>query len=157
MSSVSHGRCPVDYAFIRHNAYSHLLPALLRTLSAPCLCLWSTVLGGFCPHANALLGRPPPTVVAFYCFEYGNAWFPNWGPSSLGLEQGTGLGGSEEALIHLSRELADLGFWVEVYADPVERDVGRDRGFGRGGGRVVWYPYKAYDASCPPDVFVAWR
>lgn len=96
-------------------------------------------------------------MVAFYCFEYGNAWFPNWGPSSLG----HGLGGSEEVVIHLSRELAKLGFWVEVYADPVGNDVGRDRGFegaeDGGAGGVVWYPYKAYDVSRPPDVFVAWR
>lgn len=99
-------------------------------------------------------GSPPPTaVVALYCFEYGNAWFPNWGPSSLG----KGLGGSEEVVVHLSRELARLGFWVEVYADPIGGDVGRDRGVGRDGGGVVWYPYKAYDLSRPPDVFVAWR
>ena len=102
-----------------------------------------------------ILGRSPPRVVAFYCFEYGNAWFPHWGPSSLDLKQG--LGGSEEAVVHLSRELAHLGFWVEVYADPAEEDVGRDRGFGRNGGGVVWYPYKAYDTSRPPDMFVAWR
>ncbi|CAN0558487.1 unnamed protein product, partial [Ectocarpus sp. 12 AP-2014] len=96
-------------------------------------------------------------VVAFYCFEYGNAWFPNWGPSSLG----QGLGGSEEVVIHLSRELAKLGFWVEVYADPIGNDIGRDRGFegaeDGGAGGVVWYPHKAYDVSRPPDVFVAWR
>eukprot|EP00752_Nemacystus_decipiens_P009479 g8475.t1 len=107
-------------------------------------------------HARGLaltVGQPPPKVIAFYCFEYGNAWFPNWGPSYLDL----GLGGSEEAVVHLSRKLADLGFWVEVYADPKEQDVGRDHGFGRGAGGVVWYSYKAYDTSYPPDVFVAWR
>lgn len=94
-------------------------------------------------------------MVALYCFEYGNAWFPNWGPSSLG----KGLGGSEEAVINLSRELARLGFWVEVYADPVGVDVGVDKKGSRGesGGGVIWYPYKAYDISNPPDVFVAWR
>lgn len=106
-------------------------------------------------------------MVAIYCFEYGNAWFPNWGPSSLG----RGLGGSEEVVVHLSRELARLGFWVEIYADPIGSDIGRDRGGrqrgeeeggeeeeeGGGGGGVVWYPYKAYDVSNPPDVFIAWR
>lgn len=96
-------------------------------------------------------------VVAFYCFEYGNEWFPNWGPSSLG----KGLGGSEEVVIHLSRELARLGFWVEVYADPIGDDVGLDTGVGGENdgvsGGVVWYPHKAYDVSRPPDVFVAWR
>lgn len=111
-------------------------------------------------HPPVPVGKKPPTVIALYCFEYGNAWFPNWGPSSLG----RGLGGSEEVVIHLSRELANLGFWVEVYADPTGSDVGRDRGGSGtggeergGGGGVVWYPYKAYDVSNPPDVFVAWR
>ncbi|CAM9108296.1 unnamed protein product, partial [Scytosiphon promiscuus] len=102
-------------------------------------------------------GRPRPMVVAFYCSEYGNEWFPHWGPSSLD----QGLGGSEEAVIYLSRELARLGFWVEVYADPIGGDVERDRGAGGEGdgvsGGVVWYPYKAYDVSRPPDIFVAWR
>eukprot|EP00903_Cladosiphon_okamuranus_P006818 g6643.t4 len=106
------------------------------------------------PRAEAH-GQASPTVVALYCYEYGNAWFPNWGPSDLDL--GRGLGGSEEVVIHLSRELANLGFWVEVYADPKEIDVGRDYGYGRDGGGVVWYPYKAYDISYPPDVFISWR
>lgn len=100
-------------------------------------------------------GYAPPTVVALYCYEYGNAWFPNWSPYDLDL--GRGLGGSEEMVIYVSRELANLGFWVEVYAEPKARDVGRDNGYGRDGGGVVWYPYKAYDTSRPPDVFVSWR
>lgn len=133
-------------------------------------------------------GRKRPTVIALYCHEYGNAWFPNWGPSSLG----KGLGGSEEVVVHIARGLARLGYWVEVYADPIGTDVGMDfggeqsktvggrrrevlkagqreeGGLGEGGvwsnrggeepsGGVVWYPYKAYDVSNPPDVFVAWR
>lgn len=60
-------------------------------------------------------------------------------------------------MIFLSRELANHGFWVEVYADPAKSDLGKDPGVGRNGGGVVWYPYKAYDISHPPDVFVAWR
>eukprot|EP00752_Nemacystus_decipiens_P012726 g11275.t1 len=100
-------------------------------------------------------GQAPPTVVALYCYEYGNALFPHWSPSDL--EVGRGLGGSEEVVIHLSRELANLGFWVEVFAEPKEREVERDNGYGRDGGGVVWYPYKAYDIARPPDVFISWR
>ena len=47
-------------------------------------------------------------IVALYCFEYGNAWWGQWGPSNAA-PGGRGLGGSEEAVVYLSRELAGLG------------------------------------------------
>jgi tetratricopeptide (TPR) repeat protein len=37
--------------------------------------------------------------VAIYCEEYGQGWWGHWGPSSLG----SGLGGSEEAVIFIAR------------------------------------------------------
>jgi hypothetical protein len=37
--------------------------------------------------------------VAIYCDEYGQSWWGQWGPSSLG----KGLGGSEEAVIFIAR------------------------------------------------------
>ncbi|CAM9627826.1 unnamed protein product, partial [Choristocarpus tenellus] len=104
-------------------------------------------------------GHSPPIVVVIYCYEYGNQWFQNWGPSSVG----KGLGGSEESVVFISRELAHLGYWVEVYADPSPGDTGLDLGwtYNRAGGAdsrggVVWYPYTAYDISQPADIFVAW-
>jgi tetratricopeptide (TPR) repeat protein len=58
---------------------------------------------------NRVIFRPPPDslkrpqsgppVLAIYCDEYGQTWWEGWGPSSLG----KGLGGSEEAVIFLSR------------------------------------------------------
>ncbi len=42
---------------------------------------------------------------AIYCFEYGNAYWGKWGPSSLA-PGGGGLGGSEEAALYLAEELA---------------------------------------------------
>lgn len=47
-------------------------------------------------------------TVAFYCFEYGNAWWGRWGPSNVA-PGGRGLGGSEEAVVYMARELASLG------------------------------------------------
>eukprot|EP00903_Cladosiphon_okamuranus_P011215 g10582.t1 len=140
------------YEITAHQEFNRIIKALNH--------VWFYTEGGSAvpkiprPGAEAH-GQAPPIVVAVYCYEYGSAWFPNWGPSDLDL--GRGLGGSEEVVVHLSRELANLGFWVEVYADPKERDVGRDDGYGRDGGGVVWYPYKAYDISRPPDVFISWR
>ncbi|KAH8079204.1 protein N-acetylglucosaminyltransferase [Aureococcus anophagefferens] len=87
-------------------------------------------------------------VVAIYCDECGQTWWPDWGPSSL--ETG-GLGGSEEAVVFVARELAKRGHAVEVYNECADRDLGDDR-FG-----VAWLRHATYDASRPPDVFVAWR
>jgi len=64
-------------------------------------------------------GGERPTV-AIFCAEYGQTWWPNWGPKSA---QRGGVGGSEEAVIFLSRELVQLGYNVVVYAEPLEEDV----------------------------------
>ena len=70
-----------------------------------------------------------PFHFVFYCEEYGNAWWPNWGPSSIrrkglndSVSRSVGAGGSEEAIIYITRELAQLGHRVEVYADPLPDD-----------------------------------
>ena len=75
-------------------------------------------------------------TIVIYCHEYGQTWWPQWGPSSLG----KGVGGSEEAVIFLSRELVALGYWVEVYGNPPELTERIVDG-------VVWYPYYAFDVS----------
>jgi len=90
------------------------------------------------------------TTIAIYCNEYGQTWWPNWGPTSV--ETG-GVGGSEEAVIFLSRSLANLGFTVYVYADPNPSSLGPDPV----NSNVVWRHYDSYDVENPPDVFVAWR
>lgn len=94
-------------------------------------------------------------VVAIYCHEYEQAWWGQWGPSSLE----TGLGGSEEAVVFLARELQRLGYWVEVYGDPPPQDMPspHDRRV-ENDTNAVWYPHYAYDPTdAGVDVFVAWR
>ncbi|DAZ99932.1 TPA: hypothetical protein N0F65_008739 [Lagenidium giganteum] len=87
-------------------------------------------------------------VVALYCHEYGQTWWNQWGPLSLA----HGLGGSEEAVVFLSRELVRLGYHVEVFGNPPSESVGiDDHG-------VHWYPHYAFDHQDQDiDVFVAWR
>lgn len=48
-----------------------------------------------------ILPRPRSGLprVAIYCDEYGQSWWGEWGPSSLG----RGLGGSEEAVVFIAR------------------------------------------------------
>lgn len=103
-------------------------------------------------------------VVAIYCYEYGQAWWGQWGPSSLR----TGLGGSEEAVVFLSAELQKLGYWVEVYGDPSKLDItttitpetGSQERFSTRSSQegVAWYPHYAYDPEdAEVDIFIAWR
>ena len=52
--------------------------------------------------------------------DHGQTWWPDWGPSSL--ETG-GLGGSEEAVVFVARELAKRGHAVEVYNECADRKI----------------------------------
>ena len=89
--------------------------------------------------------------IAIYCFEYGNEWWGKWGPSSLETG-GSGVGGSEEAVIYLSEELATMGYEVTIFANPPEKDLAR--GVING---VHYRHHTEYDVSDPVDVFVSWR
>jgi len=79
-----------------------------------------------------------------------------WGPHA----KERGIGGSESAVISMSRELAALGWGVEVYASPPEADVGVDEH------GVMWAPFWAYGMGGARgsagehdevEAFVAWR
>ena len=104
------------------------------------------------PRPAAALARPQgrPTVAFFCLHRTPDAPGGRWGSNSL--EQ-RGIGGSEEAVILVSRELVALGFHVEVYAYPPDHEVGPDD-FG-----VFWLPVHSYGANglVPPDIFVSWR
>ena len=79
-------------------------------------------------------------VLVIYCDEYGQTWWPNWGPSSM--DQG-GAGGSEEAVIFLSEELQRLdSYHVEVYTNPKKEEWGVHPKT-----NVSWYPLESYDQS----------
>jgi len=82
-------------------------------------------------------------------------WGPlgNWGPRSL---EG-GLGGSEEAVIRLSRELAAKGYAVTVFGTPGE-ESGKDVSFIGGRAKTVQYKhYWEFNSKDQFDVFISWR
>lgn len=95
-------------------------------------------------------------TIVFYCHEYGKAWWPNWGPSSL-TNNGKGLGGSEEAVIYISRQLAILGYNIEIYADPLSIDMGYELISENSLGSIQWFHYLQFDISRKIDVFISWR
>jgi len=88
----------------------------------------------------------PPRVwgdkeVAIYC----GPGFEKWSPKSLA----KGLGGSEEAVVYNSIELAKLGWKVTVYGDPQE-DAGEYDG-------VTYLPHYAVNWRDQFNIFVGWR
>jgi hypothetical protein len=82
----------------------------------------------------------PRKSVVFFC---GQATEP-WGPDTLA----NGMGGSEEAIVYLSRELAKLGWSVTVFNDR-EEELEQDG--------VSWKPWTLFNPFDEFDAFVAWR
>lgn len=84
----------------------------------------------------------PKKSIVFYCGQ--TTAF--WGPEEKYMSKG--MGGSEEAIVYLSRELAKLGWDVTVYND-------RDEEIVQDG--VTWKPWTAFNQNDTFDVFVSWR
>lgn len=80
-------------------------------------------------------------VCAIYC---GNDQTSSWGPSSIE----KGIGGSEEAVINISKELAMLGWTVEVYANVEEEGCFNG---------VHWYQATASNPNDLVDLCIVWR
>lgn len=81
----------------------------------------------------------PDKSIVFFCGG-GDVW----GADTL--EQG--MGGSEEAIVYLSRELSKLGWQVTIYNERDEEYLD---------GEVVYKPWTTLNPNDTFDVFVAWR
>jgi len=82
----------------------------------------------------------PKQSLVIYCGP-GNE---TWGPDTLA----KGMGGSEEAVVYLSRELAKIGWQVTVFND-------RDEEYAEDG--VTYKPWTLLNPFDQFDVFCAWR
>lgn len=80
--------------------------------------------------------------IAIYC---GNGILKDWGPWSLE----SGIGGSEEAAIRISKHLINLGWEVTVYNECGTKDGMYDG--------VVYKNYWEFDSRDTFDVLVIWR
>ena len=85
----------------------------------------------------------PPKSIAIMT---GDTAIDEWGPWSLK----EGIGGSEEAIIRLSKQLAKKGWKVVVFAKP-----GPNTGLDESG--VMWRNYWDCNLDDEFDIFVAWR
>jgi glycosyltransferase involved in cell wall biosynthesis/tetratricopeptide (TPR) repeat protein len=76
----------------------------------------------------------------------GDTMIDEWGPWSLK----DGIGGSEEAIIRISKHLSDLGYKVVVFAKP-----GANAGVDENG--VMWRNFWDCNLEDEFDIFIAWR
>ena len=101
-------------------------------------------------YAELYKKNNPPKIwkdneIAIYC----GAGFTQWSPQAL-TSQGKGfLGGSEEAVVRMSSELAKLGWKLIVYADP-----GNDEGEYDG---VTYLPYFKFNHLDRFNILIVWR
>jgi len=79
--------------------------------------------------------------IAIFC----GPGFEQWSWKSVA----RGIGGSEEAVIYMSHELAKLGWKVYIYADP-QQDAGVHDG-------VVWIPYHQINWRDQFNILIGWR
>lgn len=84
----------------------------------------------------------PKRSVVIYC---GSGPLKGWTPDSLK----EGIGGSEEAVIRISKHLRDLGYKVTVYAEPLAKDGNYDG--------VEYRNYWEISFKDYFDVFISWR
>jgi hypothetical protein len=93
--------------------------------------------------------NPPRTweenEIALWC----GPGFTTWSPKKEKESGESFLGGSEEAVVYLMKELADLGWKVTVYGDP-----GEDEGEYDG---VTYLPYYKFNAKDSFNVLISWR
>lgn len=79
-------------------------------------------------------------TITIYC---GENW-DEWGPDTLS----KGMGGSEEAVVYLSRELSKLGYEITVYNQRVDDYVD---------GSVTYKPWETFNPEDEFNIFIAWR
>lgn len=84
----------------------------------------------------------PKKSIAIFC---GNSVLKGWGPWSLK----SGIGGSEEAVIRISKWLKLQGYKVVVFAEPLAKDGEYDG--------IHWRNYWEMNIDDTFDVFISWR
>lgn len=83
--------------------------------------------------------------IVFFCGQ----GYEEWGPHTLD----KGMGGSEEAIIYLARELSKKGWQVDVFGEVpqlITDEVGDSP-------TVLYHPWKEFDERDHYNVFVSWR
>jgi tetratricopeptide (TPR) repeat protein len=87
----------------------------------------------------------PKNSIVIFCGK----GYEEWGPHTLN----RGMGGSEEAVVYLSRELAELGYLVTVFGEVKDPylDVYKETN------AVQWLPWTHIDKRDTFDTLIIWR
>lgn len=88
----------------------------------------------------------PEKSVVIFC----GAGYEEWSAGTLG----KGMGGSEEAVVYLARELTRQGYAVDVYGEVPEK---YSDDFPNADHTVVYHPWREFDPRDTFDTLVAWR
>lgn len=96
----------------------------------------------------------PKNSIVFFCGQ----GYEEWGPHTLD----KGMGGSEEAVVYLSRELATLGFDVTIYGAVVGETVdwvkvNKNGDQPNNQPKVMYLPWRMFDTRDEFDTLVVWR
>lgn len=92
----------------------------------------------------------PKKSIVFFCGQ----GYEEWGPHTLD----KGMGGSEEAVVYLSREFAKKGYEVTVYgAVSLAGYIDSDRDSLEVVGNVVYRPWREVDKRDTFDTLIIWR
>ena len=89
----------------------------------------------------------PFKCVVIYARQYLEELSDAWGPAKLV----SGMGGANEAVVFMARQLRRRGYAVVVYGNPGTQDAGRADADG-----IEWHPFWAYDETNRPGAFVVW-
>ena len=81
-----------------------------------------------------------------YLANFGGDHFEKWSPESLA----SGIGGSETAVIQLSKKWVEMGYKVTVYGDPPRGKEGDYDG-------VTYLPWYAFNRKDKFNIFIQWR
>lgn len=84
-----------------------------------------------------------------YLANFGGPAIYKWDAGSLN----EGIGGSETAVIELSREWAKKGYTVVVYGDPRKPGIVEELGEGK----VIYEPYWKFNRKDKFNIFIQWR
>jgi glycosyltransferase involved in cell wall biosynthesis len=91
-------------------------------------------------YRNILPTKWPKKSIVYFC---GKGYEP-WGANTLD----KGMGGSEEAVVYLSREMANLGYFVTVFNECDEPYMD---------GNISYQPWRKFDPRDQFDNLVIWR
>jgi hypothetical protein len=91
----------------------------------------------------------PKKSIVYFCGQS----YEEWGPNT----EDRGMGGSEEAVVNLSRQWAQLGYHVTIYGAVNEETIDKDAHVMHVSQAPVYKPWRMFDPRDEFDTLIIWR